>query len=485
MPSAPATSSKRSVLEELGEARARRATGVLELEVADQTRKLFFREGQLHLAASHPLSERLGELIRRGPAWVDSRDGTALLEKLADSFANWGVRRAVFREGLGTLPADLVGPLPTARFQRLAAARSEEAIEQVDRLSSTNERLFVELPTPTAVRDQGWSPEELWIVERLRTPMTVTELENGSPIPGERLWRALAGLRAVGTVRVAADGHANAGAEEESHDLAERLAQRVEASLRERPLALDANAYLQRVARLLADAGALNHYELLGLAVDASAEAVQIAFEERARTVHPANAKHYRIPERSEALRYLFERVVSAYQTLSDPGLRVEYNSANQIAAPAPSLDPADRAAEVSKLARQHFQRALSEEANGDYQSALTLFEEVVRADPRAEYWCALARLQSKNSAWIDRAIESYRSALELDPLSQAIRFALGELHEKKGELEQARAQFQAAAHGTTPHPGAAAALSRLGLRTKASASSSGARLLGGLFRRE
>jgi tetratricopeptide (TPR) repeat protein len=474
----------RGLFEQIERIRLQRRTGLLEFEVRDQLRALPFVGGELHLPSAHPHSERWRELLAAPRTPATLKGIGQLLEQFVDSLRDWGaVREFRFHEGHARLPAELVGPLPTGKLLRVAGARDPRAVEAVAKRFGA-QRLVGE--NPSATGSFAWTPEELWVLERLRQPSTLAELTRESPIPREALLRAVAGLAATGQLRTEGAAPEKSRADELS-ELAERLAERVGADLaRESEARVDRDDFRHRVAALLANTGGLDHYELLGLDHDAGAAEVQSAFEELARLVHPANARRHGVPELSEALRFLFERATDAYQTLTDPQRRMLYRAALQLPETAAAeVDPVERAREVAQLAQRQFERALAEERNGDYHSALVLLEEVVRLAPTVAHWSALARLQEKNPAWSARAIESWRSALALDPQNGAIRLALGEVYERAGDPEQALHCYQSAAGGSTPLAAAAAAVERLrSARSAGDGKESGPRRLGNLFRR-
>jgi tetratricopeptide (TPR) repeat protein len=85
-----------------------------------------------------------------------------------------------------------------------------------------------------------------------------------------------------------------------------------------------------------------------------------------------------------------------------------------------------------------------------------------VNTDPRVDYYLALARIQARNPKWIDRAIQSCRSALQLDSHNADVRCQLGEMYEAAGDLPRARAQFQAAVRENPQHVQAASKLRAL-----------------------
>jgi tetratricopeptide (TPR) repeat protein len=480
MPAPTPSSGDRTVFELITRARAERFTGVVELEVREQKRALAFVDGELHLPAGHPHAARWRELLAEPAASGAAAAMATLLEQLADSLA--GTARSVARTpGQARLPPERVGPLPTAKLLRVTAGRDPKARAGIVR--RFGDRPLVAQPLSSA-GSWVWSPEELWVLERLRQPTTLAELARNCPMPREVLERAVAGLASGGQLRV--EGAAPATTDDDDlNELTAGLGERIEAALTESPLEIEGDDFRHRVAALLANSGGLDHYELLGVDPDTPLDDTQRAYEELARLVHPVNARRFQAPELAEPLRFLFERATEAYHTLTDPDLRLAYRNQLGLAPPATrELSPEERARELKEMARRNFDRARAEEANGDYHSALVLLESVVGMDPTSEHHCALGKLLARNPAWTSRAIESYRAALALDPKSCAIRFALGELYERVGDRARALELYEAAAQGAAPHAGARAALERLRAERAQGEKGSGPRRLASIFRR-
>jgi len=433
----------------------RGVAGTLELDCMGSVRRLQLQAGAIRIAPEHPLARHLEDGSPAGVAKVAQHLARSLLDRPAQS------ARFTPDPAIGGGPA--AGSVPVGKLFRCASVLAETTPDWLEILVPDPEReLSAALHLPSAGEVGGWDPEELWLLERLRHRMSARRLVEGAPVPIGRLRRALAGLLLADHIGVAGapDQRTRSG---DLGRLSHKLAERIAVSLEESPLTLSEEEYRRRIADLLASAGALDHYELLDVRPGIDASELAHAFEELARLAHPSNVARFGLGDRRPAVSFLFERACEAYRTLSDPDRRIAYHRSQQIEVQVESVSGEERQREAERLARQNFERARTEEAHGDLQSALLLLEQVVRTAPTSEYWVALARIQRRNPAWLGRAIDSYRSALELDPRSGEIRFELGGLHEQMGDLERARAFYQSAAASSPPNADAKAALVRLG----------------------
>lgn len=467
--------------------RERRATGALEIEIAGQKRRLYVVEGELHLPGSHPLAqrvaERLADLRERRGATPDPADPLfEMLQRIGELLADWNFDRSEFRPGLGALPPDLVGPLPTLRVLGVLAAAGLDEAEVERRLGNPGARLIAApiVPDPTGI---GPPPEEALLLERLRLPMSVGEVLEGSPVPRPVLANHLARLLALGAVR-RADGAEPVPAPAADREFLTRIAERIERGLTERPLVLTVEEHRERAADLLARHGGLDHYELLGVTPAAGIEEIQAAFEDVARLAHPSNASRLGLPAGERALGVLFEAATRAYGTLMDPERRRLYNERQLIDLPTGGPTGERREAERREIARSRYERAQAYASAGDIHNAILLLEQAVQTDARSEYWAALARLQARNPSWVDRALASYRQAIQLDPNNAEVRFAAGQLFEQLGDLDRARTQYGAALRLNPSHFEANARMSEMTGAREAKRSSKGG-LLSRFFRRE
>lgn len=465
--------SERTALEVVREVHVRRASGLLEIDSPGQRRRLQFIDGELHLPGAHPLAQHLAREVasvratatRPGPEAAAARQRLLrLVERIARVISEWRVGDYRFEPGEPSSAGDLVGPLPTRRLLMLGATLGVSEEELLQRLGGAEARWISGADAEGPADLLGLSPEERFVLERLRGPMPVRQLLAEAPEgPGETLVR-VAQLRAVGlVVPVRKPGHKSAGvaATEDGRLLLEKLSERIRGRLEEEPIELGEAEHRALVGDLLARFGGLDHYELLGVKPDASEAKIQEAYERIARRVHPSHAARLGLTGRAAALGMLFESVTTAYRTLSDPESRRRYNERHLIDV-SPEISASDRLEEARTVARSHFERALAYSSAGDVHSAIQLLEQASRLDPRSEYLSHLARHLARNPNWRERALETYRAALELDPNDAEIRYEMGMLHEELGDLARARASYSAALSAVPSHAGARQRLERL-----------------------
>lgn len=448
------------ILEVLRALHARSASGVLEIDPSGQRRRLYFREGELQLPGGHPLARGLAAQVAAVRAAQAAAGGglaeaepvrqrlLELVERIVAVVLEW--RRGGFRfvEGVGALPVELVGPLPTRRFLMIGTSLGADEPELLRRLGGEAAKLVASLREAPDSRDLlGLSPEEAFLLERLRQPMTIAELARESPVARGDLLRRLVQLAAIGMVGAVPErGQPTAAASAVDQDAAvvQRLGDRVARRLAEEPVELEPEAHRARLADLLARSGGANHYELLEIGSSASAEEVHAAYEKIGALAHPANAARLGLIGKEEALRLLFDRATRAYVTLIDPERRRLYNQTELIEiAPAPVSSSA-REEERRQVGRASYERGIAYAAASEFHFAAEMLQQAVRADPRAEYHAALGRVLARNPNWLKRAVDCYRAALDLEPDNADLHFALAELFEQKGEDERARVQWSA-----------------------------------------
>lgn len=485
---------QRSIFDLLRELHFERATGVLEVEGGEHKRRLFLREGSLYLAGTHPLARRLAELVKaladptQSAAAAEARTRCiGLVERMARVIGEWRSGSVRFLDDPAARSVDLVGPLPTRRLLMLGATVRATPAELVGRLGGESAQLVAvaEDDAPDAPGDLlGLGPEEYFLLERLRQPMTLGAIVAESPFDRDTTQQRLVQLLVARKIRL--PGRADSAPSESPQQdtaLLHSLSKRFSRNLQEEPLALSKEEFRARVAGLFSGLGAMNSYELLDVEPSSPVELVQSKYELLARQVHPANEAAYGLTGLKPMLELLFERATQGYLVLSDPERRRQYNLSQAIDLAASQVTGAEREVESKDLARQYFEQAQALVARGDFHYAIELLQLAAKLDRRPEYLLTLARVEVKNPKWLDRAVDTCRAALEIEPHSAEVRYLLGEIYEQQGELDRARAQYTAAVREDPNHLQAGAKLRNLN-STKSAAGEAESGLFGRIFRR-
>ena len=460
-----------------------RKSGVVEVaadaanpaEAEGSKRRLFFVDGELHLPAVHALAKKLAPHL---PLWPDrpSRSGAPspsswmtgaksevkeLMTRIARLVAGWQGLPYSFFEGRHALPPGLVGPLPTSFLLMEWAVAGRTEVEQLADLGGPGVQLVAAGSGVSPALAAVLEPQETLLLSRLAEPATVDELLRQGASNLANILRRLCRLRSVGLLRYRRAPEAVRRGALVPADVLHQFADRVERDLAQRPLDLDPEAQRGRLVDLLARAGGLTHYELLGIGEGASSEEVYEAYDTLARLVHPSHTERLGLRGREGALWLLFERATEAYLTLSNPERRRRYETKMGVGLdPVPSQEVRDR--ESERLARGYYERALELIEAKDYHFAVELLGQAVQQHPQPEYFLRLAETQARNPNWLRRAADSYRRAIDLGAAEPEVRVALGQLLEALGEYPEARRSYEAALALIPGHPEALAGLARL-----------------------
>lgn len=459
-----------------------RRSGVLEVgadgaepaAAGESKRRFFFVDGELHLA---PVNELARRLARHLPLWPDGPSRSSvpsawmtdaklevkeLMVRIARLIRAWKDSAYTFFEGRQTLPPDLVGPLPTAFLLMEWAVAGRNDVELLADLGGPSVQLVAAGAGIPASVAAVLEPQESLLVSRLVEPVAVGELLGLAAGDGPAVLRRLARLRAVGLVRFRREPEVFKRGALVPADVLIRLADRVERELALRPFDREPEVHRAQLADLLARAGGLTHYELLGLGEEATGDQVYEAYERLARWVHPSHVERLELAGREGALWLLFERATDAYLTLSNPERRRRYE-AKMGAGHDPTPSRAVRERESERLARGYYQRAIVLLETEEYHFAVELLRQAVQADPQPQYYLRLAEAQAKNPNWVRQAIDSYRRVIELGGDEPMVRTTLGNLLETMGQVDEARREYQAALAGMPADPEALAGLARIG----------------------
>jgi curved DNA-binding protein CbpA len=183
-----------------------------------------------------------------------------------------------------------------------------------------------------------------------------------------------------------------------------------------------------------------DHYAVLGLSRQGSADDVRKSYYALARRYHPDRFRAGPLADLLVRMEGYFTKVTEAYNTLSHADLRAEYDDA--LAAPA--ADPEAKLSETSHLARQNYLRGKALLEKKRYAEAATFLENAARLDStQAVYHLDLGVLLARNPRRRPDAERELIRAAELAPADPVAYMELGQLYQRAGRLEHAARMFR------------------------------------------
>lgn len=190
-----------------------------------------------------------------------------------------------------------------------------------------------------------------------------------------------------------------------------------------------------------------NHYEILGVGLNASAQELQKAYFSLAKHYHPDRHFGPALSEIIEILTELFNAIHNAYETLTDPDKRARYNRV--LESGIRSTQTKERTPEEEKQANKaaaaaHFKEGMRYFTGGNFWDAEEAFQWAVRFDPsRAEYVIhralALSRLPRRGRD----AEEYFLKAIIMEPLNIGYYLKLVDFYMRLGMKTKALAVYQ------------------------------------------
>jgi len=435
--------------------------GTLTVTRRDETRNLFFENGELRTAISSREGQRIGAFLKRR-GWITDKDlawaletvarqGRArlgrilverglvtravldiemrrLVEEIVFSTFEWEHGEYRFVPSSGALDPDVVLMLSTA-------AIIVEGIRRLPESESFRERLGDGRRVPVLSSDPAsrfqylpLTPQEAYLLSRVDGVTDVESLvKAGGPSRGAAA-KALYALISCGLV----EWKAGAAAPEPAGGL-ERLNVEIAAQPPDRH-----PGHADMVRNTYRRIDWLTHYELLGVATDAASERIRQAYFERARAFHPDLRHRPDLASLEKELTTVFDRIERAFETLADPGRRAAYD-AGLATPPELAVEGRSNPRAVQELAEHNYKRAQQLIEEKDFHPAVEMLREAVRFVPdNAQYRFCLAQVELKNANWVDRGLENLKAAARLDQKNLSyMREAALRLHEH-GRFEEA-----------------------------------------------
>jgi tetratricopeptide (TPR) repeat protein len=208
---------------------------------------------------------------------------------------------------------------------------------------------------------------------------------------------------------------------------------------RKAPAKSDAEAVFEKdLNRLLEVARRGTHYQLLGVAADASGKEIRTNFYRLARQFHPDY--HMGSPERMPALKELIGIATSAYKTLLDEEKRTQYD-AHLSTSGAFHLHRVKTAAQ--ETVEQCFSRANECLRAGNFVGSIVWLRKCVDMSPdEARFHSLLGRSLSTVSQYRQEAVQEFERAIELNPWDTGTYMQFAELYESMQLISRARSLY-------------------------------------------
>jgi Flp pilus assembly protein TadD len=137
-------------------------------------------------------------------------------------------------------------------------------------------------------------------------------------------------------------------------------------------------------------------------------------------------------------MEVLFARITEAYNVLSEPGSRADYEALRAPVAPPTGSAPAPEptvSQSPQELARLNYLRGKASVDQQKFVESLKFLENAVSLDPaRPEYRLLLGLVQARNPHGRVEAIETLSMAARLDPTNVKVRMEIARLCRRGGD---------------------------------------------------
>jgi len=470
-----------------------RKTGILTVTRNDQTRLIYFKQGDMVFASSQYEDDRLGVmLLKEGKiSYVQyetssrvlnetkKRHGTILVEQgfltpkelfqavnaqvkgIILSLFTWLEGEYGFKEQ--KLPADEISPLRISSgdliyegicqisdFARLC--RLLPSFDTVLRMSTDPRDLFQSVVV---------NPPERQLLLLIDGERTIHDLLVAEILPTVHVLQLLNFLMAISIIRIKPTG----AAEEHAGDSQRRLQLELEAFLAE-AIRLkkseeekdgrgglfeivgekDVDTSPRAITLAYETLGEKDHFEVLGLARGASPREIKKAYFRLAKAYHPD--RHYEpgMEAAHPMLETLFDRLTQAYQVLSQEPIRRGHDEAEAVRKHAPSTARPAETEEREQQAAEQCQRGEAALLAGNLKEAITCLELAVKQDDtKARYHALLGQALAHVPNRREDAKGELRLAIELDPYNADYHIVLGLLYLQMEAIGMALVQFEEA----------------------------------------
>jgi curved DNA-binding protein CbpA len=221
----------------------------------------------------------------------------------------------------------------------------------------------------------------------------------------------------------------------------ETIARQAAASAQPQPhAAAEAAVTREMIQKAFKELPSLDHYQVLGVQKTANEHEIKKAYFLLAKRYHPDRHFEPDMQDLKANLEALFTRLHDAYQVLSDPAKRGEYDGAPAQKSAATHFeerrpeDYVENYAEKAGRAAAYFNTGMKDFKTGNYWGAAENFAWSTRLDPvKAAYFFYYGISLSHIPRRRHEAEENLKKAVEIDPLKPDYYLELGNLYLKSG----------------------------------------------------
>jgi curved DNA-binding protein CbpA len=192
--------------------------------------------------------------------------------------------------------------------------------------------------------------------------------------------------------------------------------------------------------------GSKTLYQILEIPKTATEDEIKRAYFLMARRFHPDRFDRTTGAQYKNQIDEVFDAITNAYRVLVNPDKRKAYDSGKGMVAHEDFQD-------VIRTADIKFRQGKTLYGQERYDEAISLLEEAVRMRrDKADYYLLLAMAESKVPAYLKKAEEDFRKAINLEPWNPEGHVGLGLLYKNEGLQTKAAKQFEKALEADPDH---------------------------------
>ncbi len=472
-----------------------RRTGILHLTRRGVGKRIYFKKGSIVFANSDLKDDRLADLLARKKVVHRSaldealnvvketgcRLGVALVElghldekEMTDqvteqiksiifSVFDWIEGQFAFERLETPVEKDIIVGLLTADTI-LEGIRRMKSTETVRQSLGALDRVLAHPDNPLLMYQKfSLTPEEGFVMSRGDGTTTVAEAAALSPMSEEETLRCIYGLVCAGVLTLEERAQSRTDVLRRLITPDEAKLPLQEAEIKEQPVETKPASYVEQqdsgptpeqqqlrdeIAAKHASLASATHYELLEVEPAAVGARIKEAYYAMVKKYHPDRHHSPHFEDLHGLLEELIVKVTAAYNILSTPADRAQYDETLQADDESkPSTrqstfigEPDFTTAPPEEQANIHYQEAKRLFYEMAYFDAIQRLQEAVRLDPtKATYHKLLADSLSKNPNWRKDAESHFLKALDLDASYVDCYLGLASIYDDLGLTTRSR----------------------------------------------